>query len=66
VGTSLFGSRAAAALAAAQRELAESRENGAAVYEVVQALGRASSVMEATQAALDAIRQAFGWASAAR
>jgi hypothetical protein len=58
----LFGSGNAAALAMAQRQAAESQENGLAVSQVAKALGRARTVEQAAQVALEAIRKAFGWA----
>jgi GAF domain-containing protein len=58
----LFGSGNAAVLARAQATTAESQENSTAVLQVVQALGRARSVAEATRIALDAVRESFGWA----
>jgi GAF domain-containing protein len=58
----LFGSGNAAVLARAEAARAESQENSAAVLKVVQALGRARNVADATGIALDAVRQSFGWA----
>ena len=57
-----FGSGSTAALAQSQAAVAEAQENSAAVLQVLQALGRAQSVENATQTALDTIRQSFGWA----
>jgi GAF domain-containing protein len=57
-----FGSGNRAALARSQATVAESQENSAAVLQVVQALGGARSVADATRIALDTIRQSFGWA----
>ncbi|MEZ6235769.1 MAG: GAF domain-containing protein [Phycisphaerales bacterium] len=42
--------------------LEEANANTKAVTEVVEALGRATTVTEAARAALDAVKQAFGWA----
>jgi len=58
----LFGSGTTAALAAAQYQATESQANLDAISRVVQALGRARAVEHAAQAALEAIRAAFGWA----
>jgi GAF domain-containing protein len=57
-----FGSGHAALLTRSQAAIAESQENSAAVLHVVQALGRARSVADATRIALDTVRQSFGWA----
>jgi hypothetical protein len=58
----LFGSDTTAVLTAAQAQVAESEENAAAVLQVVRALHRATTVEGAAWAALDAIREQFGWA----
>jgi GAF domain-containing protein len=57
-----FGSDNTAALLQSQTVVTESQENNAAVLQVLQALGRARSVGDATRTALDAVRQSFGWA----
>jgi GAF domain-containing protein len=57
-----FGSGNTATLARSQAAVAESQENSAAVLQVVQALGRARNVADATRIALDTVRQSFGWA----
>ncbi len=44
--------------------LEEARTNTAAIMKVVEAVGRASTVSEAAQMALDAVKSAFGWAYA--
>jgi methyl-accepting chemotaxis protein len=58
----LFGSGNAALLAHARAAIAESQQNSTAVLQVVQALGRARSVADATRIALDAVRESFDWA----
>ncbi|GAA0587046.1 hypothetical protein GCM10010172_85150 [Paractinoplanes ferrugineus] len=58
----LFGSGTAAVLTAAQNQVTEARENGEAMLTVVRALGQAGTAEQAQKAALDAIREAFGWA----
>jgi GAF domain-containing protein len=58
----LFGSGNAAVEARSQAAIAESQENSAAVLQVVQALGRARGVADATRIALDTVRESFGWA----
>ena len=45
-----------------EAQLAESRENVAAIFKVVEALEHADSVDEALLVALNAVREAFGWA----
>ena len=45
-----------------EAQLAEARENAAAIFKVVEALEHADSVDEAMLAALNAVREAFGWA----
>ncbi|PRY32064.1 GAF domain-containing protein [Pseudosporangium ferrugineum] len=57
-----FGAGRAAVLASARSAVTESQENNAAVLRVVQALGRARSVADATRIALDTVRESFGWA----
>jgi GAF domain-containing protein len=57
-----FGSGATAALRLSRAALTESQENSTAVLQVLQALGRARTVEDAVQIALDTIRQSFGWA----
>jgi GAF domain-containing protein len=56
-----FGSGNTAALAQSQAAVAESQQNSAAVLQVVQALGNARSVTDATRIALDTVRRSFGW-----
>lgn len=58
----LFGSGSAALLARVEAATADSQENSTAVLKVVQALGQARSVADATRIALDAVRESFGWA----
>src|SRR5689334_25392799 len=62
MGMSGYGSRSADALAEAQEEVADARTNGAALRQVVQALGQAQAPEQAAKVALDTIRAAFGWA----
>ena len=57
-----LGSGNTAALVQSRAVVAEAQENSAAVLKVLQALGRARSVAEASRTALDTIRQSFGWA----
>jgi len=49
-------------MALAQGEVADARGNGAALRQVVQALGQAQAPEQAAQIALDTIRASFGWA----
>ncbi|MEV4702973.1 GAF domain-containing protein [Actinoplanes sp. NPDC049316] len=56
----LFGSRTSDA--AGESAISEARQNAAAVSTVVRALQGATSPAEAARAALDAVRQCFGWA----
>ncbi|HEV2968339.1 MAG TPA: methyl-accepting chemotaxis protein, partial [Pirellulales bacterium] len=53
--------RATGALAQAVKAAAEADENVRAVLQVVEALGRAATVSEAARAAIDSVRDAFGW-----
>jgi methyl-accepting chemotaxis protein len=55
---------AAERLARLQANLDEARANARAVLQVVEALGRVTTVTEAAKAALDAALAAFGWAYA--
>jgi methyl-accepting chemotaxis protein len=52
----------AAAVAALESQLLEARTNTSAVIQVVNATNLATTSAYAAQAALDAVRQAFGWA----
>ncbi|HEV2968355.1 MAG TPA: methyl-accepting chemotaxis protein, partial [Pirellulales bacterium] len=56
--------RAASLPARTDDALAEANENTRAVLQVVEALGRATTVAEAAKASLDTVRAAFGWAFA--
>jgi len=56
----LFGKRASAV--DAETAVAEARENAAAVSTVVRALQGATTAADAARAALDAVRECFGWA----
>lgn len=44
-----------------QAVMSESQQNSAAVLQVLQALGKAKTAIEATRIALDTVRRAFGW-----
>jgi methyl-accepting chemotaxis protein len=46
----------------AQDLLAEANTNTRAVIQVVEAIGKANTVLEAAQVGLDTVRSAFGWA----
>ncbi len=48
-------------IAVLERELTESRENAAAVTQVLEALAGARDVGEAIRAVLESVRSAFGW-----
>jgi GAF domain-containing protein len=57
-----FGSGGSAALGQAQTLVAELRENSATVTKVLDALAGADSAERAARAALDVVRECFGWA----
>jgi len=56
-----FGTGDTAALAQAQALISELRENSAAIDKVLDALARAHDAAGAARAALDVVRECFGW-----
>lgn len=57
----MFGRRASAAATDTVRDLAQAREDNAAVLAVVEAVTAAASTQDTIQRVLDVVRERFGW-----